>query len=550
MIERFCEAEARDYLCYRIGQMPGAIGRLVPDTALNAIIHHGGGIPGRLDLILMQSLVATRGVHRQLSPDTVNAVAQAIAKVGSSVVLRTVSEGTSGQVVEPLPSRTFISDAPERRHPVLYPGALVCVAVLLVGGIGTAAWHSSVLSNTREINGSTPTVPTLLREPRVRTAIPLIAGVTTDASTSVAAPQHEGAAMAGSLPTGSAMGADTSPTQAGIASPPFGSSPSPASPVQWARPQGSPEVPAASPQVPVSASSAATSSSAAQPSGASALATAPSAPVPPASIAAAAPSMLSPAGSAAPAAAPKELVSTPTTIVTDGAAQPLKTSPSSAEMLSITVSRPSPQAAEQSMPSRYVHAASASGPQGSVLPAPTEATVPDSQRRVLPNSVKAPPTARNARSDIEATAPAAPVSGVLAIPAPPKTSARAPAAIPALAAPPSPRPQSVPADSETAQIPASLPPEIVADLLRRGDAMLTIGDISAARLLYGRAADSGDGRAATQLGKTYDPAFLSKIGAWSVPTDAITAAKWYRKAMALGDAEATERLKRLGEAGQ
>jgi TPR repeat protein len=80
--------------------------------------------------------------------------------------------------------------------------------------------------------------------------------------------------------------------------------------------------------------------------------------------------------------------------------------------------------------------------------------------------------------------------------------------------------------------------------------MLAIGDISAARLLYGRAADSDDARAATQLGKTYDPLFLSKIRAWSVPTDAMTAAKWYRKAMALGDGEATERFKRLAEAGQ
>jgi TPR repeat protein len=95
-----------------------------------------------------------------------------------------------------------------------------------------------------------------------------------------------------------------------------------------------------------------------------------------------------------------------------------------------------------------------------------------------------------------------------------------------------------------------LPSEIVADLLRRGDAMLAIGDVSSARLLYNRAAVSGDARAATQLAKTYDPLFLTKIGAWGIPTDATTAAKWYRKAAALGDAEAAERLKHLAEAGQ
>jgi TPR repeat protein len=88
----------------------------------------------------------------------------------------------------------------------------------------------------------------------------------------------------------------------------------------------------------------------------------------------------------------------------------------------------------------------------------------------------------------------------------------------------------------------------VADLRRRGDAMLAIGDVSSARLLYTPAAESGDAEATMQLAKTYDPLFLKKIGAWGIPTDASIAAKWYRKAVALGDTEAAELLKRLGEA--
>jgi len=111
-------------------------------------------------------------------------------------------------------------------------------------------------------------------------------------------------------------------------------------------------------------------------------------------------------------------------------------------------------------------------------------------------------------------------------------------------------PHLAPIETQAAPQPASPPPDIVADLLRRGDAMLVIGDVASARLLYRRAAESGDARAATQLAKTYDPLFLTKIGAWGMPTDTATAAKWYRRAAALGDAEAIERLKHLAEAGK
>ncbi|HEX5327308.1 MAG TPA: hypothetical protein VFW75_11620 [Acetobacteraceae bacterium] len=75
--------------------------------------------------------------------------------------------------------------------------------------------------------------------------------------------------------------------------------------------------------------------------------------------------------------------------------------------------------------------------------------------------------------------------------------------------------------------------------------MLAIGDISAARLLYARAAAGGSGRAATQLGKTYDPAFLTQIGIAGMSADSATAATWYRKAMTLGDREGADRLQRL-----
>ena len=74
--------------------------------------------------------------------------------------------------------------------------------------------------------------------------------------------------------------------------------------------------------------------------------------------------------------------------------------------------------------------------------------------------------------------------------------------------------------------------------------MLALGDVSAARLLYERAA-STSGHAAAAAGKTYDPAFLAQIGARGIPSDPGAAAEWYRKAVALGDPEADQLLRRL-----
>ncbi len=81
-------------------------------------------------------------------------------------------------------------------------------------------------------------------------------------------------------------------------------------------------------------------------------------------------------------------------------------------------------------------------------------------------------------------------------------------------------------------------------LLTRGDAMLALGDISAARLLYERAASLGSARAATSLGKTYDPDFLATIRASGIIPNRDTAAAWYRKAAALGDADGADRQAR------
>jgi type II secretory pathway predicted ATPase ExeA len=88
----------------------------------------------------------------------------------------------------------------------------------------------------------------------------------------------------------------------------------------------------------------------------------------------------------------------------------------------------------------------------------------------------------------------------------------------------------------------ALPVADVRPLLERGGAMLALGDIVAARLLYARAAALGSAEAATSIGKTYDPAFLVSIAAVGTTANPGLAASWYRKAAKLGDLEAAHRL--------
>jgi hypothetical protein len=92
---------------------------------------------------------------------------------------------------------------------------------------------------------------------------------------------------------------------------------------------------------------------------------------------------------------------------------------------------------------------------------------------------------------------------------------------------------SVPAGS--AKVPAT---DMVGKLMERGAAMMALGDVSAARLLYKRAAEAGDARAAVEIGRTYDPQYLAKTNLADVKPDPTLANDWYRRALALGDTKA------------
>jgi hypothetical protein len=87
-------------------------------------------------------------------------------------------------------------------------------------------------------------------------------------------------------------------------------------------------------------------------------------------------------------------------------------------------------------------------------------------------------------------------------------------------------------------------PGEISALLARGNALVATGDLSAARLVYQRAAEAGNARAAFALAGTYDPIVLKTSGQ-SLQPNVATARTWYRRAKDLGSKEALDRLERL-----
>ena len=85
----------------------------------------------------------------------------------------------------------------------------------------------------------------------------------------------------------------------------------------------------------------------------------------------------------------------------------------------------------------------------------------------------------------------------------------------------------------------------IAGLVARGDWMFATGDVASARLLYERAADAGEARAAVRLGETFDPVYLNDSHRHGLQGDPDTALFWYRLARDLGATGVASRLKKL-----
>jgi len=78
----------------------------------------------------------------------------------------------------------------------------------------------------------------------------------------------------------------------------------------------------------------------------------------------------------------------------------------------------------------------------------------------------------------------------------------------------------------------------VAALLRRGDEVFALGDISTARRFYERTIPAGSSLGARGIARTYDPAVL---GRGNPAADPAAAAAWYNMATALSNVETTAR---------
>jgi TPR repeat protein len=85
----------------------------------------------------------------------------------------------------------------------------------------------------------------------------------------------------------------------------------------------------------------------------------------------------------------------------------------------------------------------------------------------------------------------------------------------------------------------------IAGLLARGDWLFATGDLTSARLLYERAADAGEARAAMRLGESFDPAYLDGSHPGGLQGDREMAVFWYRHARDLGAIGVASRLKKL-----
>jgi hypothetical protein len=168
-------------------------------------------------------------------------------------------------------------------------------------------------------------------------------------------------------------------------------------------------------------------------------------------------------------------------------------------------------------------------------PAPVEIVKP----RPVPVQVEAP------AAPAPAPAAAAPVPYVVAnvVPAPQPPAPQQPAfqAASQPVAPSTAQPQRVVHSQRI------LSPDELDRLMKRGETFLEQGDIAAARLVFARAAEARDPKAALALGSTYDPTVLQKMGVVGVQADADIARSWYERAAEFGSDDAAPRISALAQ---
>ncbi len=218
-----------------------------------------------------------------------------------------------------------------------------------------------------------------------------------------------------------------------------------------------------------------------------------------------------------------------------------------AEILLPPAAEPSPEPVAAPLPTPIAEPS----PEPAPAPAPTPIAEPSPAPAVEPPATpiaepSPEPAAAPPPTPVAAPSPEpAPAPPPATVAAPPTTPVAALPPAPVAAPPLPPAATAVPAPRPATPAAAPLPPAVVATLIRRGQAMLAIGDISAARLLYERAALAGSGEAAAALGRTYDSEALARLGTRGIQPDPKMAVAWYRRAVALGDTASASLLQRL-----
>ena len=118
---------------------------------------------------------------------------------------------------------------------------------------------------------------------------------------------------------------------------------------------------------------------------------------------------------------------------------------------------------------------------------------------------------------------------------------------------------SIPAPAENALVPPDplalkttrqMDPKEIAALTKRGEELLSNGDISAARLLLQRAAEAHYARAAFDLASSYDSTKLGNVSLSGGGPDMALARVWYQRARDWGSPEAPIQLEALSDANR
>jgi hypothetical protein len=113
-----------------------------------------------------------------------------------------------------------------------------------------------------------------------------------------------------------------------------------------------------------------------------------------------------------------------------------------------------------------------------------------------------------------------------------------------------PPPQTV-SPSVTPQPPVASEDAVIAAKMKIGVELMTYGEVAAARVMFQRAAEAGDGAGAFALAETYDPLVLGGLRLRQAVTPDIALARtWYERARDLGSLEARDRISRLAQLPQ